>query len=123
MTGHDAEDDRRRHARADLSAQVRWMDGERAMHGEAHDVSARGLSFVTERGMRKGAVVEVVIELPRGYLPLGPSPFAAKGRVTRSEPTEGNRVIVAMEFVDLGDAEEEALAKYVRRRSLVARSL
>lgn len=115
-------DERRKAERAELSARVRWNEGDRTLLGEAQDVSARGLSFVTEHALRRGARLELVIELPTGYLPLGPEQLAASVRVVRCTPTDGERAMVAVEFVELGEAEEEALAKYVRRRTLIARS-
>jgi hypothetical protein len=66
--------------------------------------------------------VALELPLPVGFVPLGPGSLELHGVVTRAERGAGDRPYeLAVRFTDLTEEQEEILAKYVRRKSLLGR--
>lgn len=81
-----------------------YWKGQRPIRG--HDLSCGGLAFHTERALKVGEVVQVV-------LPVTDSPLILRARVLRALPTEDPVPLYASRFVDLCLDEEMAIRKAV----------
>lgn len=81
----------------------RWK-GQRPIWG--HDLSCGGLAFYTERELKVGEVVQVV-------LPVTDEPLLLRLRVLRELPNESERRLYASRFIDICLDEEVAIRKAV----------
>jgi hypothetical protein len=115
--------ERRGHPRAELWATVVGKGGRGGEEAafEAENVSQAGVLLRARRRFSVGTWIELVLHVGPGYVPLGPNEVTVRGRIKRCEPHDDGGFGVAVEFSDLGGVEEEALAKYVRRKSLIRR--
>lgn len=122
--------ERRRHARVELLATAIWKDGRGAAVAtfDVENISEGGLLVRSSVAIPEGQPLTVEVTLPAGFIPLGPRTLLLRGRVVRctpaaaAEPGAGEALMhVAVAFIDLGDPEEEAIAKYVRRKSALGR--
>ena len=114
--------ERRRHVRVDLEAVAIWKDGreEAAVTLDVENISEGGVLLRCARAMPEGQQVTIELTLPAGFIPLGPRVLVLRGRVIRTEAAD-DTVRVAVAFIDVGETEEDAIAKYVRRRSILGR--
>jgi hypothetical protein len=118
-------DERRQHDRADIEATVicRGERGGAVVSFDAENVSLGGILVRSGVVLQPGQRVTLELELPVGFVPMGPGALRLEGEVTRTDSTQdGARGIdLAIRFVELSEEHEDLLAKYIRRKNLMAR--
>jgi c-di-GMP-binding flagellar brake protein YcgR len=94
-----SQDEKRNFARMSVSTQVTYTvlgQSQIAHHGTSGDLSATGLSMVTDYKLVEGDEISIVMNPSSERLP----PFVAEGRVVRSVPDEDhpNKFKVSVEL-------------------------
>ena len=103
-------EERRGNPRAALIVQVECKRGSEYILGRSHDVSEGGLSVLTPETFEPGTEVVVRFNLP----PYPPGiPLESRGMIVRVRPGEQ----MGIQFLQLGDRQREAIARYVRQAS------
>ncbi len=88
---------------------------------DAENVSQGGILLRAAVRLAPGSAINLELALPPGFVPLGPRTLLLRGEVVRAESHEEGHTSLAVAFLDLDDAVEEALSKYVRRKSILGR--
>lgn len=97
--------------RMELPLAIRWTDGRNV--GEAssvsRDVSSRGVSFLLNKPLESGSLVEIVMTLPHDITLAGPVRVRCLGRILRTSAHENSSFHLAAaidryEFLRLGAA-------------------
>lgn len=102
----------RSYPRAPLSGKVRFFEWNQPHDAEARDLGGGGIFLQTEVAVNEGSLLTLRVDLPasRSFTVLGRVVRTVRGSWARLR-----RAGVAVQFVDLGAADRQAVLEYVAR--------
>jgi hypothetical protein len=113
--------ERREHERAEIEARVscRGAEPRSLLALRAEIVSVGGVLLRSDVALASGESVTLELSLPDGFVPAAKGPLQLRGHVVRVDGSKPYGLVV--QFLELGESEEEVLSKYVRRKNLIGR--